>query len=157
MNTIASKLDTAVGMLPQIEKLGGLLQGLKDEDLRGLFAASEDPRFQKRASLINSSHCGGVEYVCALVRATAAELKRLSDLTDVEQTFPEVVPSEVPPVQTEPVALTGPDVHVQVEGPEGVEVAVEDNQIYVVLPENSVLKVSEASKAEASRILAKLR
>jgi hypothetical protein len=158
MKRLARKLDKALKSVGALEALSTTLDGIKDEDLRGLLEATENPIIQKRAKAVNSPAFGGVEFLGALLKAATLEMKRLGELCDVEADFPEVVdPLPPSPDQTEPVTTSVDEtvVNIQVEGPDGVEIVHENDDIYVILPDDGVLKMSEASSTERVAILAK--
>jgi hypothetical protein len=163
MKTLAQKLDAALKNFSALEAMSIELDGIKDEDLRQLLNATEDPKFKKRAQSVNSAVFGGVEYLHALLKAATLEAKRLADIADLDAEFPEVAeplptPEVAPVPEAAPVAPVPEEetvVNLQIEGPEGVEMVQENGQIYVILPDNAILKMTEASTTEREAILAK--
>ena len=183
MKRIAAKLESLVEQIPALEVLAAAAQGITNADLKALLEGAFDQSFKARASFVGTEV--DVEYVGLMLAHAVKELKRIADLTDDEAVFetptedlssPEVPAEEAPLLDAPldaPVSTEAPDagdvsgdeklaptpevtVDVQVDG-EGVEVVHgEDSKLYVVLPDNAVLSLAEATPGEAKSILAKL-
>jgi len=178
MKRTANALDSLVKALPQLEGLAVATQGVSDQDLRKIIASSADPKIKSRVSSIGGNGAS-VEYAKTLLGAFIAEIHLIGDLTDLDQDFPAVEPSpELSPEPTFPEPTPEPDlgiepttdttglpagiepsapevtVDVQVEG-EGVQVVHdEDSKLYLVLPDNAVMTLTEASVEGKKKALA---
>lgn len=178
---IANTLDTLLeGNVELLQKLAAQAKGISNEDLKKLIAASSDPRIQARAALVGTSV--NIEFARNLLASAAQEFKILSDLTDPDMAFdapdetsPETAPdnqgeplTSEPPVTPEtsvtdsnlPPALQSENpeqtVDVQIEG-DGVQVVYDDEKnLCIVLPDNSVLTLNEATASTKQMALAKL-
>jgi len=162
MNPTAIALDSIVEALPQLKSLVAATQGISDSELRDLLEGCADPKIKGRTAHVGSG--ASIEYAKTLLAAFTAEVEAIADLTDLDQEFPEVVEtsspesvehSEVPSTQ-ESVMSTETNnvtVDVQIDG-DGVQVvADDDSKLFLVLPEKSVLKLSEASAEETIKAL----
>lgn len=162
MNPTAIALDSIVEALPQLKSLVAATQGISDSDLRNLLEGCADSKIKGRTAHVGRG--ASIEYAKTLLAAFTAEVEAIADLTDLDQEFPEVVEtsspesvehSEVPAVQE---SVTSPEtsdvtVDVQIDG-DGVQVvADDDSKLFLVLPEKSVLKLSEASAEETEKAL----
>jgi hypothetical protein len=183
MNRTANALDSMVEVLPQLESLAVATQGVSDQDLRNLLTGSVDPKIKSRVASIGGNGAS-VEYAQTLLRAFIAEVHLIGDLTDLDKEFPEVVEAPIEPdpdpmsdlgapasdlgPTLEPTPVTNelpteiepaggtPEVtvDVQVEG-EGVKVVHdEDSKLYLVLPDNAVMTLTEASVEDKKKALA---
>lgn len=163
MNPTAIALDSIVEALPQLKSLVAATQGISDSDLRNLIEGCADPKIKGRTAHVGSG--ASIEYAKTLLAAFTAEVEAIADLTDLDKEFPEVVEtsspesvehSEVPAIQESVTSAEPSDdvtVDVQIDG-EGVKVvADDDSKLYLVLPEKSVLKLSEASAEEKEQAL----
>lgn len=162
MNPTAIALDSVVEALPQLKSLVAATQGISDSDLRNLIEGCADSKIKGRTAHVGSG--ASIEYAKTLLAAFTAEVEAIADLTDLDKEFPEVVEtsspesvehSEVPAVQE---SVTSPEtsdvtVDVQIDG-DGVQVVADsDSKLFLVLPEKSVLKLSEASAEETEKAL----
>ena len=162
MNPTAIALDSIVEALPQLKSLVAATQGISDSDLRNLIEGCADPKIKGRTAHVGSG--ASIEYAKTLLAAFTAEVEAIADLTDLDKEFPEVVEtsspesvehSEVPAVQESIISPETSDVtvDVQIDG-EGVQVVADnDSKLFLVLPEKSVLKLSEASAEETEKAL----
>jgi hypothetical protein len=168
----AKSLDGLVESINALKKVHRFAALVTDEKLQELLSKSSDQKLAKRASIVGSH--ASPDYARALLAATIREIQKISDLADVETDFPEMVPpteeapaeggEEAPVVSEEAPAavpaealLAEPEVEVAVEG-EGVElVHAEDSKLYMVLPNSTVLKLSDASPEEAKVAMALLK
>jgi hypothetical protein len=167
----AKSLDGLVESINVLKKVHRFAALVTDEKLQQLLSKSSDKKLAKRASIVGSH--ASPDYARALLAATIREIQKISDLADVETDFPEMVPpteeapakggEEAPVVSEEAPAapaealLAEPEVEVAVEG-EGVElVHAEDSKLYMVLPNSTVLKLSDASPEEAKVAVALLK
>ena len=162
MNPTAIALDSIVEALPQLKSLVAATQGISDSDLRDLLKDCADPKIKGRTAHVGRG--ASIEYAKTLLAAFTAEVEAIADLTDLDQEFPEVVEtsspesvehSEVPAVQESVTSAETSDVtvDVQIDG-DGVQVvADDDSKLFLVLPEKSVLKLSEASAEETIKAL----
>lgn len=184
MKRIAALLESLVEQIPALEAVAASAQGITNADLRALLEGAQDQTFKARAAFVGTE--ADIEYVGLMLAHAVKEIKRIADLTDDEAIFEvpaEDQPSidEANPVTEAPLdvpvdavlptetldegGLTGDEklaptpevtVDVQIDG-EGVEVVHgEDSKLYVVLPDNAVLSLAEATPGEAKSILAKL-
>lgn len=154
MQKFAKTLDTLVGQTDSLQAIATSAQGLKNEDLRKLFEASADPQMQARAKFVGTK--ANVEYFKALVAAAAQELQIIADLTDLDVDFP-TEDVEPPAVSTEPTpeppvsapaveAAPAEETVVDVALGDGVEIIYnDDKELFLKLPDTSVLKVTEAT------------
>jgi len=176
MLRIAKSLDGLVESINALKKIHRFAALVTDEKLQELLSKSSDKKLAKRASIVGSH--ASPDYARALLAATIREIQKISDLADVETEFPEMVPpteeapeAEAPaeggedeaPAELAPISvpaealLPEPEVEVAVEG-EGVElVHAEDSKLYMVLPNSTVLKLSDASPEEAKVAMALLK
>lgn len=162
MNPTAIALDSIVEALPQLKSLVAATQGISDSELRDLLEGCADPKIKGRTAHVGSG--ASIEYAKTLLAAFTAEVEAIADLTDLDQEFPEVVEtsspesvehSEVPAAQESVTSTETSDVtvDVQIDG-DGVQVvADDDSKLFLVLPEKSVLKLSEASAEETEKAL----
>lgn len=162
MNPTAIALDSIVEALPQLKSLVSATQGISDSELRDLLEGCADPKIKGRTAHVGSG--ASIEYAKTLLAAFTAEVEAIADLTDLDQEFPEVVEtsspesvehSEVPAAQESVTSTETSDVtvDVQIDG-DGVQVvADDDSKLFLVLPEKSVLKLSEASAEETEKAL----
>jgi hypothetical protein len=182
MKRIAALLENLVEQIPALEKVAASAQGVTNADLRALLAGAHDQTFKARVAFVGTE--ADVEYVSLMLAHAVQELKRIADLTDDEATFEPTALDETLPSDDAPLTEDAPvvpdmgeaplvtdeapagdeklaptpevTVDVQIDG-EGVEVVHgEDSKLYVVLPDNAVLSLAEATPGEAKSILAKL-
>ena len=166
MQKFAKTLDSLVGQLDSLQAIATSAQGLKNEDLRKLIQASADPKIQARASFVGAK--ANVEYFKALVAAAAQELQIIADLTDLDVEFP-VEEMETPAAPAEPVTseppVSAPEVEaapaadetvVDVALGDGVEIIYnDDKELFLKLPDTSVLKVTEATARDKALLASK--
>lgn len=167
MQKFAKTLDNLVGQIDSLQAIATSAQGLKNEDLRKLIQASADPKIQARASFVGAK--ANVEYFKALVAAAAQELQIIADLTDLDVEFP-VEEMEAPAVPAEPSVTSEPPVSapeveaapaaeetvVDVALGDGVEIIYnDDKELFLKLPDTSVLKVTEATARDKALLASK--
>ena len=157
MQRFAKAVDSLVGKRELLKNLMTASRGLKNEDLQKLLSANEDPRIQKRAALVGKSV--SLEFLGALLSAAHSELLKISELSDPDLEISE--PVNDPDIPSNPqgapqgVQPGVEETEVNISLGEGVEVLYEDKDLYLKLPDNSVVKMSEATAKDVASISGK--
>jgi hypothetical protein len=186
MKRIAALLESLVEQIPALEKVAAAAQGVTNADLRALLEGAQDQTFKARVAFVGTeADVEYVGLMLAHAVAELKRIADLTDdeaifeaptaddqlsadeplaPTDEAPLAPEM---DMAPAVEAPAAeeVSGDEklaptpevtVDVQIDG-EGVEVVHgEDSKLYVVLPDNAVLSLAEATPGEAKSILAKL-
>jgi hypothetical protein len=159
MRRVAQSLDALVETLPALRAALKNASAVNDAAFKRLLEKSGRPKLAKKSDTVSP------EYAKALVAAAIVELKKLqrfAESDDVADEFPEMVDEgaegeasttteEGDDAHTieEGLGSEEPEVEVTIDG-DGVEVVHgEDSKLYMILPDNSVLKMEEASEREA--------
>jgi hypothetical protein len=184
MKRTAIALDSLVEVLPQLENLAVATQEVSDQDLRNLIKGSADPKIKSRVACIggNGPSVEYAKTLLGAFIAEIRLIGDLTDLDkefpEVAPMESDPHPDDMPgdgmgiglepesesmmesaPVTDLPEAITPagePEVtvDVQVEG-EGVQVVHdEDSKLYLVLPDNAVMTLTEASVEDKTKALA---
>lgn len=152
MLRIARKFDLLVAQLELLKKASQTATGLKNEDLAKLLTSSSDPLLQKKAGLVGKR--ANIEYFVALVNAAVQELEHIADLTDPAVEVPEEEPvvggehlNEAPAPAVAPAAPEETSVDISLS--DNIEVQYDEHKdLYLKMPDSSVLKITEASAKE---------
>lgn len=166
MKRVAQALDALVGKLATLQSISALAQTVSTADLNKLLKASSDPKIQARAN----KHQAEMEFFRTLIAGAVKELEDIAALADVDAEFPELVEPAVkvpalpsgdsaapgePEMETsgETTVTTPPEseVSVEISGDAVQVVNGDDGRIHVVLPDNSVMTLSEASVKDRVR------
>jgi hypothetical protein len=186
MKRIAAKLESLVEQIPALEIMAASAQGITNADLKALLEGAFDQSFKVRAAFVGTEvDVEYVGLMLAHAVKELKRIADLTDDEATFEPVADDQPLDDSALSTEeaPLALDTPldaplspevpeagpvsgdeklaptpevTVDVQIDG-EGVEVVHgEDSKLYVVLPDNAVLSLAEATPGEAKSILAKL-
>jgi Arc/MetJ family transcription regulator len=164
MRRVAQSLDALVETLPALRAALKNASAVNDAAFKRLLEKSGRPKLAKKSDTVSP------EYAKALVAAAIVELKKLqrfAESDDVADEFPEMVDEgaedeasttteegdddahTIEEGSDDGLGSEEPEVEVTIDG-DGVEVVHgEDSKLYMILPDNSVLKMEEASEREA--------
>jgi hypothetical protein len=174
MKKVAQSLDALVETLPALEAALKNADAIDDAAFKRLLETAGRPKLAKKSDAVSPEYA---KALVAAAIIELKKLQRFAESDEVADEFPEMVDEggegEAPATEGEPEvpatteegepALTEesadtpasstiedePEVEVTIDG-DGVQVVHgEDSKLYMILPDNSVLKMEEATEREA--------